>query len=89
MSWAADHPGWITQALGMERLAYLTEQVVVRVPSTARALAADGGGCSCHISPPCDFCLALLEPEVEAFINHGMAGLEALWARADEWSDHG
>ena len=31
----------------------------------------DLGGCSCHISPPCGFCVSLTEDEADVFCNDG------------------
>lgn len=35
-------------------------------------------GCSCHISPPCDFCISLTEAEYEAYLAGGVDAVERL-----------
>ena len=32
--------------------------------------------CSCHINPPCAFCVSLTEEEAEIFMNQGMEALK-------------
>ena len=33
-------------------------------------------GCSCHINPPCDFCMSLTEEEADIMWNGGREALE-------------
>lgn len=47
--------------------------------SKAKEMYDGGYGCSCHISPPCSFCDAMNEAEVDAYVGGGMTGLTALW----------
>ena len=35
--------------------------------------------CSCHVSPPCSFCVSLSEDEAEAFANGGFDNLTFHW----------
>lgn len=51
--------------------------------SRARDLYNDGYDCSCHISPPCSFCVSLSKEEVDIYANDGIDGLKSLWMRQD------
>lgn len=47
-------------------------------------------GCSCHINPPCSFCMSLDEEEYDAYANGGMDALRELHQRReDELPDDG
>lgn len=61
------------------------------VPSEAEDLADNGYCCSCHLSPPCNFCVALDEEECDMWCECGMVGLRHLWARRyEKWeAEHG
>ena len=39
----------------------------------------ENGECSCHINPPCSFCVSLTEEEADAFSDGGMKALRKLW----------
>lgn len=41
------------------------------------------GECSCHISPPCEWCISLTGDEVDAYWNGGMAALRHYWSELD------
>ena len=41
-------------------------------------------GCTCCISPPCSFCLALDEEQADAYASDGVSGVRALIARREE-----
>jgi len=51
--------------------------------SEAREIYEDGGCCSCHLSPPCDFCVGMDEEEADVHWNDGMDGLRKLWCHRD------
>ena len=46
------------------------------------------GSCSCHITPPCDWCTSLDEYEADAFANGGREALEELWSKREEYEAH-
>lgn len=48
------------------------DEAAMRDPSN------DERGCSCHLTPPCDFCLSLTEEEADAFWSGGMSALRIL-----------
>lgn len=38
--------------------------------------------CTCHISPPCNFCISLDEDEIDAYLSGGRHGLfNFIWDR--------
>lgn len=55
-------------------------------PSECQRLYAEGYCCSCHVSPPCDFCMSMTEREADVSWSYGMSGLRNLWAgRPLDW----
>jgi hypothetical protein len=52
--------------------------------SEARELHEEGGCCSCHLNPPCGFCLSMTEEERDVYGADGIEGLLALWEAEDD-----
>jgi hypothetical protein len=40
--------------------------------------------CTCHVCPPCEFCLSLDEDEADALANGGVSAVRELRARREE-----
>ena len=55
-----------------------------RTESDCRDMRDEGYGCSCHLSPPCGFCVSMTAEEVDAYADGGSAGLDRLWERLDD-----
>ena len=51
--------------------------------SECREMYEDGRSCSCHLNPPCSFCVSMDEEEADAYHNDGTSGLVELWERRD------
>ena len=51
----------------------------VGMSTTQEMVEAGRGECTCHIAPPCQFCISMDEDEDEAWLSNGLQGLEQLW----------
>lgn len=48
-----------------------------------RRMTHEGEECCCHSRPPCNWCSAMTEQELDAWGADGMDGLNALWSAMD------
>lgn len=55
--------------------------------SETRDLYERGECCSCHLSPPCRWCVSMTAAESEAWQSEGELGLIDLWQAQDEAAD--